>query len=800
MSEPKNPVPELLGALGLVLLGAVVALIKAQPSDEVGWLVIFSACFSIAALTFAIYFVARRPREALDIVTDERSLRRHYRAIRRASGASLIEAIWSAKAYANIELYFARERRDLRKRKRRLRVDRVVDEDVWAADDLRHALLEFVSRTPHHQPPRLAKSPWFECYICTHGAHTKAMFIINDTGQSTPELGVYVDTERSRLVRPVAQTIRQWFIRLDKAPLPQDATGLPQATRRRWYVLVGLVRAALHHFRENLDRMTSWSPTFWRSHGFVRVAALTACLAGIGGILYSKPRATAPWIIELLVLVFIFDLGVRTHAYLTAPESTIERIWGEGTLRQRYEEMRNTPTAFLLEAIWSADYLHTGHYFEEELRRLQDAPTLEVHRLVDRRLLRNEALKGDLIRLTQEAGNLTVEATDSPEFECFLCHYHDALGNTRLKALLVFNNIRSHVPVVGLYVDPEKDPTLEAIPQTIHEWFSALDTFDLTDVRHDQPDLGEAAPLAAPERSASSLMRPEPPDANPQPNIWEFNAPSYDEYVTHTDYSFLRAFLDGEHYLLRTTISQLAAAHSRDRGVWVMEIGSGTGRELFRLAEDPELPLLGLIGIDNAHEMVRVARANRAAQGPFDIPILFFCFDATDLNDYFPDGRVDLARLRSGAGDPDEVASIPVEKTSRGPRVLCNLLNTLGVLDSVTRMRMIRAMVRSATSQDRLVFSVFAAESFPREARGLYDEISAIVGADEIPEHAFDDERSEFAYITLDGEHQYYSHWFKKGELEQIVQREGCRVLSSYEIDKYGYFLVCDRRGEGNSR
>lgn len=803
MTETRNPIPELLGALGLVVVGAVTALLKAQPSDEVAWIVILCACLLVIALAFAIYFIARRPREAIDLVFDERTLRRHYRAIRRATGSSRIEAIWSAKAYSNVNLYFARERRDLRRRARRLQIYRVIDKDVFAIDEFREALLDFVAHTPNHQPPQLATVPWFECYVCIHGSHTKAMFIINDTGQSTPEVGMFVDTERSPRVRPVAQTIRHWFERLEKDPLPDPTAATLPSTRRRLSLLIlSLGRAVRDRSADARDRLRGNWPTLWRTHGFIRLAAALACVIGIAGISYSNPAASPPWIAELVLLYFIFDLGVRTHSYLSTPEPLTERIYGEGNLRQRYEEMRNTPNAFLIEAIWSADYQHTKHYFEEELRQLQEAPDLHVRRLVDERLLQDDALRAGLQGLMDDAPNLTVQATLSPEFECFLCHYRDASGNTQLKALFVFNNVRSRVPIVGLYVDPEKDPAREAIPQTIHEWFLALPRRDLDDVApHHVLAADEAASSQGKSSSRHALDGRQGHDDAPEgenvndPNIWELNARAYDQYVTDTVYPFLRTFLEREHELLLETIRQVVSAAG---AASVIEVGSGTGRALLRLAET-DVPWAALVGVDNAHEMIDVARENRENRSwPDDaVQPAFLCLDGTQLNDYFPAGAVDVDRLSSSA-PRDEIELLHASQLAVTPRVICNLLNTLGVVDAINRRKLIRAMLRSAQSTDRLVISVFDAAAFSTEARGLYRRISAIVGGgmqapNRIPDQAFDDERADFAYLTPDGRSQYYSHWFNGGELEQLLASEDCKIDQNHSISGFGHFIVFSR-------
>ena len=120
---------------------------------------------------------------------------------------------------------------------------------------------------------------------------------------------------------------------------------------------------------------------------------------------------------------------------------------------------------------------------------------------------------------------------------------------------------------------------------------------------------------------------------------------------------------------------------------------------------------------------------------------------------------------------------------------LVDLIATLGVMTVGERTEVIRNMVRCAGPDDVIAISVFAGEAFVREAKGLYRQIPTIVGGNP-PDAAFDTRKAEFRLPGSGGRTRYLSHWFARGEIEQILRAERCEILESRSINNSGHFVT----------
>jgi len=491
---------------------------------------------------------------------------------------------------------------------------------------------------------------------------------------------------------------------------------------------------------------------------------VAAVIVGIAGVLittFTNKGLTDPeqvsqavnWSILLVFLGVIAYLIIEVYYQVTKPKSLVELIEDEKDLKRRYEEMRRTSGATSIQAIWSAKYPDEETYFRIEGRDLQERPNLEIERLVNPEVIAPK-YRNQFLEFIEHHSNLTVWATDVTEFECFICEYRDG-EITRLKALLVLNDMLSRVPHLGIYIDPKKSVALNPLVYAIQSWF-----------------------LRLPRKQFPGAARGE--------NIWEANAPAYDLYVTNTEHPFLRKFMEQEQDLLEREVSTLA--NSGDN-VSIIEIGSGTARTLFNLAKNRNLlsNLIYLIGIDNSRAMVRIARGKRESlvlPNETARKFFFFYLNGTRLSQYVLRGNIQLRRIKRDIADSEPIDKIDTKLFDKSKKVICCLLNTLGVMGQEARIEVIRNVVTAAGPSDLLIFSVFSADAFSKHAPELYSTIRPLVG--EFNSDAFDH------HIYLFRTSNYYSQWFTEEKICSTLRDEGCsNIRVEPMIDQSGYFVIC---------
>jgi len=243
---------------------------------------------------------------------------------------------------------------------------------------------------------------------------------------------------------------------------------------------------------------------------------------------------------------------------------------------------------------------------------------------------------------------------------------------------------------------------------------------------------------------------------------------------------------------------------NKEEPISLIEVGSGTGRVLFSYMEKPEIwkHLTYLIGIDNSPAMYEIAisklnekkrsRKYRNIKAEIEQKYAFFCMNVLDMNKFFSDGKLNLKALIDEFGENEFTSVIDPLKYERSTKVVCILLNTLGnIIKDTTetaakaREIAINNMVKAAGKGGKIVVSVFAAESFSSEAPKLYKNVEKLVG--KFDENSFDNKKYEFITKT------FYSHWFKRKEVEEMIEKAGCQnPPSCIEIrgKLKGYFFV----------
>jgi hypothetical protein len=427
----------------------------------------------------------------------------------------------------------------------------------------------------------------------------------------------------------------------------------------------------------------------------------------------------------------------------------LHALRNETELSHAYQSLRERPSIVRVQAIWAAQYptINIDEYLRHEREFLLDNPQVSLERIVAGHQ-HHLAYFQDLTRTCQNLAIFTSSTT--LQFELYLCEY--SAPQHHMAGVLAFISPLSRIPELGILLDSEYGYTLR-------DWFESIPKTAVT------PDEFE--------------------------DVWDKNANDYDALVSRqAKLTFLREFIVREDELLAELIARMS------QNVALVEFGSGTGRTIEHLIDSPELAekLSVIVGIDNAPRMLEVARGKRERRLTLDQRgrIFYLELDGSHAERVFWNGRALLGRV-SDEGQPKNVP-FPQEIYERGDRVICCLLNTLGVLDATTRAALVSSMLTAATANDYLVLSVFAQSAFSEHAGPLYRHISKLVGSRTIPDSAFDDRLAEFRSGA------YFSHWFKEDELRSLVEGAGGYVERAETITSgertIGHFVVVRKSTE----
>lgn len=273
-------------------------------------------------------------------------------------------------------------------------------------------------------------------------------------------------------------------------------------------------------------------------------------------------------------------------------------------------------------------------------------------------------------------------------------------------------------------------------------------------------------------------------------NVWESKAYLYDSLVTNTKYGPLKRFLTREQELLDELVVEQERIHGT---VTLLEVGSGTGRNLFHYVNHPHLlrHMAYLIGIDNSRAMATLARLKRIEHlehGTLDDAtakkFLFVFMAGRRLSDYFCAGRVLAGKLTDEVFNGD-TGALDGSSYDKSGKVVCCLLNTLGVMKGRGPREVLRAMVKALGPADILAISVFDACAFQREAPPLYGHLNRLVGS--VQDRSFDYQMREFRTET------YFSHWFDKQGIAEQLRSLDCQVADLSRIGDWGFFVTARR-------
>jgi hypothetical protein len=425
-------------------------------------------------------------------------------------------------------------------------------------------------------------------------------------------------------------------------------------------------------------------------------------------------------------------------------------IRGEDQLTAKYVELRSRPNLAKVQATWAGEYDDFEEYFREESAWLNAHPDVKFERIAvgqDRHI-------DAITRHESRHKNLTIflgtqTARSGRQFELYLCTYKPKTGAPTLAGVFVVNNGFNKRPEFGVVFD---GPTDTQYCYTLQDWFQTI-----------------------PRKAIESA---------PMKNVWTYNAETYDSYVNeHSSSDFLRDFISFENTVLENVIREAGP------GVSLLEFGSGTGRTFAELRSRPAAAdnVRFWTGLENSDGMNHVARRKRdkaldGGESPGALlNTFFFSLDGAGrrASRVLWNGHLELEPTMNDA-DQLRRSSSDIGRYSSGERVVCCLLNTLGVLDAETRANMLENMVTAATTTDSLVVSVFARDAFPKHARPLYRALQSLVGEQEITDDDFNDGVGEFK------SGYYFSHWFHADEIDGAFTDAGAVVRDHHFVMSHG--------------
>ena len=481
-----------------------------------------------------------------------------------------------------------------------------------------------------------------------------------------------------------------------------------------------------------------------RSRTLVALSAVAAIL------LLAVTWSLAQSISALLAVGAFFVLV--TVAVLAAPSLSArggpETLTSQNSIRLRLQSLREGASS--VSAIWSGEYdsLEVKRYFEDEKNALATNPHLKIRRVINPSVIPDEHF--DLLQSIREKFRdrfTLLEDSTIRSFELYIADYPGNSGKDSV-AVIVINNTLTNRPAVALVLDPALDKSLAGAVDAVRRWWNNI-----------TEDLPAFDPVAV-ER-------------------WDHIARRYTKLVTENSnhIKFLDQYSEREKQLVGDQLRSLADQGHRFS---LVEMGCGDGRALLsyiptELARSAEY----VFGLDYAPTMIAAAerelsRARRMKESlrP-DARVLiertaFFQLNAAHVRRYFDDGHLHELEQLQEASDLAVDGGIDHMNYAASHKVFCCLLNTIGVIEPAERrVVVIAAMLGCLGVGDSLILTVFAAERFVEEARGLYGDLEEMIDA-EVTSDQFDDQSATFKVPGTPG---YYSHWFTEPELQGLANR-----------------------------
>ena len=272
--------------------------------------------------------------------------------------------------------------------------------------------------------------------------------------------------------------------------------------------------------------------------------------------------------------------------------------------------------------------------------------------------------------------------------------------------------------------------------------------------------------------------------------IWNKAARDYEKYVTHSTNHFLKQYLRKEREFIKETIQE--AAKTTGKKVTVFEVGSGTGRVAFDIADNRDLdPFIKyIIGIDSAEEMVNQAiklQLEKLRWNPNDpelskrfSKIFFSVMDALDLSNYIQDGKI------SQNGSLPGLEKINRDIFNQSVKVVILALNTLGVFRSTSRPDLLNDMRSIAGFDGYVIISVFSAKDFKYCAGKIYRSMLPLVEATKKADLIFGrtKELDKSIYIFRSKTGDYWSEWFTKEAFDKLIRNIGQAEKTQAVLDE----------------
>lgn len=450
-------------------------------------------------------------------------------------------------------------------------------------------------------------------------------------------------------------------------------------------------------------------------------------------------------------------------------------------IKARLEQLREGASA--VSAIWSGEYDagEVGSYFEVERRALKTNPNLHISRVINPAVIPDQHF--DLLQSIREKYSnrfLLLEDSTLRSFELYIAEYPNETSKDAV-AVVVINNTFTKVPQVALVLDPAADKGLAGAVDGVRRWWNAI---------------SEGLPAFDP----IAIER------------WDHIASRYTRLVTlnANKIEFLDQYAERE----RGTVGEYFQSIA-DQGheLSVVEIGCGDGRALLSyVPTELARSTTYVLGIDYAPAMIAAANREldhlhaikdrmRADARALVDRTAFFQLNAANMRRHFDDGRLNELEQLLGAVSAGSQLQLDASNYGASRKVLCCLLNTIGVIEPYDRrVSMLESMLSCLGVEDSLIFTVFAAERFAEEAEKLYRDLQEMIDA-EVDETQFDVTSATF---SVDGSPGYYSHWFTEPELHRLInaakaplEREG-RSFDPVQVQNMGsggYFAAVRRTG-----
>lgn len=271
--------------------------------------------------------------------------------------------------------------------------------------------------------------------------------------------------------------------------------------------------------------------------------------------------------------------------------------------------------------------------------------------------------------------------------------------------------------------------------------------------------------------------------------VWNEVADLFDTYVTRTEIKPLLSYIQSEKFYLDKVI-----ANCKGDCVSLVEIGSGTGRLLMRYLSKKQLlkeyadvntdasivekfwnKLKIIVGVDCAEKMLEQTERNLEKHGlkqHLDNKLFLFKSRAEYLR-YGVNHNLDDTKSRK----------LKQQGFWNHKRIVCNMLNTLGIMNPSIREDTLLEMKELAGPDGTIVLSVFDANYFTKGVEQIYTPLKGLVGDFSL---GINVDHLTSVFTTEKG---YYSHWFTEEEITNLVREVGLKISGRIQKNPEGFSM-----------